>query len=221
MITCQGFAPGRRPIEIGDGEPIPVELRRFQYAGTFTFWVVGTDESGNETTVTHTYTVRSAPKVDLYTPADGEVFVLGQEVQADYFCEGWLDGGPDIVTCDGTVAAGDLVDTSTLGDYSFTVTGVDADGNETTVTHAYSVVEDTTPPTATLFTPADGAIYALGEEVHVDWFCDDASGFVICDGTASYGDLVDTTTVGEHIFTMTATDGAGNETVVTHTYSVE
>jgi YVTN family beta-propeller protein len=78
------------------------------------------------------------PTVDLRTPADGAQFDQGAEVAADYSCAD--AGGSGLTSCTGDVADGAALDTSTPGTFSFTVVGRDGAGNETTVTHGYTVV---------------------------------------------------------------------------------
>lgn len=82
---------------------------------------------------------------------------------------------------------------------------------------------DTTDPNVTLTTPPDGAVYTKGHSVTADFECSDSggSGLASCVGTAADGSAVDTSTLGSHEFTVTATDGAANTTVVTHSYTVE
>jgi Bacterial Ig domain len=82
--------------------------------------------------------------------------------------------------------------------------------------------EDTTPPTVDLRSPADGAVVGLGATVVVDFSCDDegGSGLESCDGTVDNGERLDTSTPGPKSVTVTARDGAGNETSVTHTVTV-
>ncbi len=78
------------------------------------------------------------PTVDLRTPADGAQFDQGTEVAADYSCAD--EGGSGLTSCTGDVADGAALDTSTPGTFSFTVIARDGAGNETTVTHGYTVV---------------------------------------------------------------------------------
>ena len=47
--------------------------------------------------------------------------------------------GSGLDTCVGTVANGHAIDTSTLGDHTFTVTATDQAGNVTTTVSHYSV----------------------------------------------------------------------------------
>ena len=82
-------------------------------------------------------------------------------------------------------------------------------------------VLDVTPPVITLTSPGDGALYNRGQVVVTDVTCvDDQDGPLPCEGDAADGEPVDTSTVGTHTFRVTATDAAGNEAEVEHTYSV-
>ena len=75
-------------------------------------------------------------------------------VTADYSCADEA-GGSGIASCVGTVADGAPVDTSTLGEHTFTVDASDNAGNSTSRSVTYTVV-DATPPAITITTPGDG-----------------------------------------------------------------
>jgi len=82
---------------------------------------------------------------------------------------------------------------------------------------------DSDLPTATITRPADGASYPLGKPVKANFKCADkqtGSGLASCVGTVPKGSLIDTSTLGSHSFTVTATDKAGNQTVKTVHYTV-
>jgi YVTN family beta-propeller protein len=81
---------------------------------------------------------QQSPTVDLRTPADGAQFDQDADVAADYSCAD--DGGSGLASCTGDVADGAALDTSTPGTFSFTVVARDGAGNDTTVTHGYTVV---------------------------------------------------------------------------------
>lgn len=86
-----------------------------------------------------------------------------------------------------------------------------------------STPTDTTPPSATIVTPADGSTHLLGSTVLADYACQDevgGSGLASCLGTVADGAVIDTTTIGTNIFTVTATDNALNQTVTTANYNV-
>lgn len=82
---------------------------------------------------------------------------------------------------------------------------------------------DSTKPTVALQAPAEGATYALDQDVEAGYSCVDetgGSGLKSCVGTAADGAPVDTSSAGQKSFTVTATDNAGNSSSVTHTYTV-
>ncbi len=81
---------------------------------------------------------RAAPGAYVRAPADGASFAYGSSVKADYSCSDEPDGA-GIASCAGTVANGALIDTSTTGSHSFTVTATDNAGSATSVTHHYTV----------------------------------------------------------------------------------
>jgi 6-phosphogluconolactonase (cycloisomerase 2 family) len=80
-----------------------------------------------------------APTVDLRTPQDGAQYDLDADVRADYSCAD--EGGSGLASCTGDVPDGDPLDTATSGSHQFTVLARDGAGNETTVTHSYTVAE--------------------------------------------------------------------------------
>ncbi|MCB0994366.1 MAG: VCBS repeat-containing protein, partial [Acidimicrobiales bacterium] len=153
------------------------------------------------------------PVVVVVSPADNAVFELGSTVVADFWCT-----DADLVSCVGTVADGDAVGTSATGAFSFTVTGTDASGNATSVTHTYTVV-DTTGPEVVIVSPADGAVFELGSRVVADFWCSDLV-LSTCLGSVPVGDPIDTSATGTFSFTVTGADASGNVTSVTHTFTV-
>ena len=116
---------------------------------------------------------------------------------------------------------GDPLDTSTPGDHHLTVVAIDGAGNETTVTHDYTVAPDEQAPTVDLRTPPEGAQYTQGDQVAADYSCADEGGSSLasCTGDVPEGDPLSTATVGDHSFSVVARDGA-DETTVTHHYTV-
>jgi DNA-binding beta-propeller fold protein YncE len=88
-----------------------------------------------------------APTIDLVTPADGAEYEQDAGVAVEYTC---ADEGPSgLRSCTGDLPDGDALDTSTPGPHHFTVVARDGEGNETTVTHDYTVTEPSTPPPTT------------------------------------------------------------------------
>lgn len=162
-----------------------------------------------------------APTVILETPAQGGGFYQGQQVQAAYGCLPGDLGWP-VIVCEGDVPVGEWLDTSSVGEHTFTVRAVDYAGAETTVTHTYTVF-DFTPPTATIDAPSDGAVYPLGADVTVSYSCDDGpggSGIAGCFGPLPSGAPLPTDRLGTFTFQVDAYDGAINHGSTTVSYTV-
>jgi hypothetical protein len=80
----------------------------------------------------------ATPQITITSPANGASYTLGSTVLAAYRCgEGGITS--PIATCNGTVANGQPIDTSSTGTKSFTVTATDKAGNQTTKTVKYTV----------------------------------------------------------------------------------
>ncbi len=66
-------------------------------------------------------------------------------------------------------------------------------------------------------------LYIKGQSVAADFSCQDetgGSGLASCSGPVINGDPIDTSTVGSHSFSVTATDNAGNSATAINTYNV-
>jgi len=210
MASCVGTTP--------DGAALDTNT-----LGDVSVTVTARDGAGNETVVTHTVTVvdRTKPTIALTTPAHGAEYARGQHVAASYSCADEANGS-GLDSCVGDVANGADVDTGTLGEHTFTVHAADRAGNTDSSSVTYTVV-DTTAPSIALTTPAQGAEYALGQQVSADYSCADepgGSGLASCTGTVAAGSPVDTASLGEKSFTVDAADHAGNPATKTVTYSV-
>ena len=98
-----------------------------------------------------------------------------------------------------------------------------ADRSWAFTTEAPPPPSDTTNPTITLTTPAEGTTYSPNQGVNAAYFCQDeagGSGLQSCTGTVSNGAAIDTASTGTKTFTVTAMDNSGNQASVTHTYFV-
>jgi Bacterial Ig-like domain len=163
----------------------------------------------------------AGPVVVLESPADGGGFYQGQHAQAAYGC---LPGPLDwpVVECVGDVPLGEPLDTSSVGEHTFTVRAVDYAGSETTVTHTYTVF-DVIAPAVTIRSPADGAVYPYGAEVVADYSCDDGPGgseIAGCIGSLPNGAPMPTDRVGTFTFRVDAYDSAFNHGTMTASYTV-
>jgi hypothetical protein len=162
------------------------------------------------------------PTVALRTPADGEVYDVGEQVTVDYDCAD--TGGAGVLSCVGERADGAALDTSSPGTHLFTVVATDNAGNDASVTHAYEVeaAGDAVPPTITLSRPVEGASYTLGSVVTASYSCADTGGSDVasCVGSRASGANLPTGSIGTRTFTVTATDNAGNSATTTVSYRI-
>lgn len=79
---------------------------------------------------------KKGPAVSVTTPANQAVYQLSQGITASYSC---TDGGSGLASCTGTAANNSALDTTSVGNKNFTVTGTDAVGNKTQATNGYMV----------------------------------------------------------------------------------
>jgi hypothetical protein len=131
LASCEGTVP--------DGGVLDTSA-----PGSVGVTVTARDNAGNQTSVTHTMTVVSsdllAPTISLLRPLDGAVYLLDQQVRADYSCAD--AGGSGLVACAGPVADGAYLDTGSVGPRHFTVTAADGAGNNAAATARYQVIYD-------------------------------------------------------------------------------
>ncbi|HHU09789.1 MAG TPA: SGNH/GDSL hydrolase family protein [Intrasporangiaceae bacterium] len=102
------------------------------------------------------------------------------------------------------------------------VRALDVNGNLSASTILTVRIDKTLPQTEPVI-PAEGATFEQHEQVRAAYTCSDAGGSDLtrCAGTVTSGALIDTSTVGEKSFTITATDAAGNVRRTTRTYTVQ
>ncbi len=98
------------------------------------------------------------PTVVIATPPEGASYTLGQTVSASYSCA--AGAGAVLKSCGGPVETGAPINTASAGGQSFTVTAIDTDGQEVSVTHKYTVTRRPTAlvalPQLVLFPPPHG-----------------------------------------------------------------
>lgn len=192
--------------------------------------VVGPTATGSAASVTLNWPASVAPKADLSTPATGGYYPLGASVPTSFSCtEG--AGGSGLASCNdstgtNTAAGGSgLLDTSTYGPHSYTVTATSADGPTGTRTINYFVVD---PPTPAIFSPASGAVVLRGASVPTTFSCIEGqfgAGLASCNDstgtttTSGGSGQLDTANLGVHSYTVTATsiDGLTKKTSITYT----
>lgn len=156
------------------------------------------------------------PTATIFSPADGSFYRLNQAVTASYTCAD-SSGGPGIASCSGTRAEGAAVDTSALGQYTFSVTATSRDGQSTTIQAKYTVAGPPPPPTVS--SPKQGAVYTLGQAVPASFGCAEGPfgpGLVDCLSPLS----VDTSVIGANMFTVDAISNDGQIGMTSVHYTV-
>jgi hypothetical protein len=200
-------------------------------AGPHTYWVgtLSVDGLYSITTVEYTVVTAAAPTATITAPAPSStsglktLYTLNQVVPTSFACtEG--AGGPGIATCldsNGAASPGRL-DTSQPGPHTYSVTATSQDGVKTTSSITYIVVG---PPTAQITLPSDGQTFQIGQSVSTHFACiDDVAGpgIATCvDGNDSTSpDSLDTSTLGNHTYSITATSKDGEIGTVSIKYTV-
>ncbi len=159
--------------------------------------------------------VPGAPTGSISSPADGSVYAVGQHIDANYSCAD-ASTGPGISSCNGSVAKGAPIDTSTLGHHTFTVTAVSHDSLRTVISSGYTVAA---APSVSIASPRSGATYTLGEPVAESFNCSEGqfgSGLANCAAPPT----VDTNSLGSFRFSVTASSTDGQHTTTTIHYRV-
>ena len=141
--TCAasfGLVNGENPpLTVGNG--MPLDLLN---PGLYFLRVTSTDTNGNPTESSVQFEMvgdeprdDTAPTIQIQAPVEGAQVKKGATLTASFVCQ---DSGSGIQSCDGPVASGEAVDTSTLGIKDFTVVARDNAGNESTETVEYEVI---------------------------------------------------------------------------------
>lgn len=184
-----------------------------------TFTVFCQDLAGKSSTATSTYYVDgSPPTVTIAVPIDGGTYARGSSQPASWGCTD-ADGDGDVKSKVGTVPVGTPINTSTLGEKSFTVTCTDQAGNVGSKLVKYTVVGG--PPVVNIVVPSNGATYSQGQVVSPSYTCTDPDGDLkscLREGGAT-GPL-DTSKGGSFKFTVNAEDVPGNKAAKTVSYTV-
>ena len=167
--------------------------------------------------------------------SDGKIVVAGHWVTpgysgdfalAQYAADGSLDpsfGVGGKVTTNFSGASSSAYGLAIEPDGKVVAAGVAApsSGNAVFALARYTGVGLPGNATINVVSPADGGAYRLDKRLTAKFKCTDkSSGVVSCAGTVANGAPVDTSTIGSHSFTVTATDLAGNTTVTTVHYTV-
>jgi hypothetical protein len=156
------------------------------------------------------------------SPAPGGTYAVGQSVPTTFSCaEG--SSGPGIVSCvdsnGGSGGSGHL-ETSTTGSHTYTATATSGDGQTGTASVSYTVAA---APSMSISSPMSGGKFSEGQTVLASFGCTDGThgpGISTCVGTVAPGSPINTTTPGQHSFTVTATSLDGQTATKTVSYTV-
>ena len=158
------------------------------------------------------------PTATVASPSTGSTYAVGQSAPTSFSC---VEGarGFGLVSCAdstgmSTAAGGSgLLDTSTVGARTYSVTATSATGLTSVTTINYTVL---VPPTATIASPASGGTYVLGQSVPTSFSCAEGAGgpgLASCadsTGPTSGGSgTLDTATAGIRTYTVTASSTSG------------
>jgi hypothetical protein len=181
---------------------------------------VAADRADGSVTITYTVPDTTAPTISITTPSANAGYALGASVTAAYSCADET-GGSGLASCAGPVASGSPIDTSSLGVHTFTVTATDQAGNHASQTIGYIVFGQ---PSASIQTPRSGGTYTRDQIVTTRFACAEGQsgpGLAQCEDsndvaatpglatTKSATSQLDTSTLGQHVYTVVATSADG------------
>jgi hypothetical protein len=195
--------------------------------GRHTYTVTATSADGQTGRATIAYTVVGrAPQVIITAPVNNAAYLWTAIPPADFTC--LAGAGSTIQSCKATVGGQPIANHQALpnafGPHVLTVTATDADGLTSTASATYtSTVSTVALPPVTIRSPRQGGTYRLGQAVAARYSCTATStgpALTSCVGTVRAGRRIDTTTLGRHTFTVSATNAEGNSTTEAVTYRV-
>jgi hypothetical protein len=138
FYTIDGSTPTDESILWeAQGPRRPGQILRFEETTTVKW--IAEDIKGNVSDVrSATFHIDvDAPTIDITVPGDGAQYLIDSTVEADYGC---ADLGSGVEICEGPVADGSEIDTSTVGFHPFQVDAEDYAGNMASEAIQYQVI---------------------------------------------------------------------------------
>ena len=163
----------------------------------------------------------------IESPASGGTYLQGTIVMTKFSCTE-AEGGPGLESCtdsNGGFGTSGMLETSTLGSHTYTVTAKSMDGATGTVSISYTVVE-AFPPQAVIESPASGGTYAPGAVVPTRFSCAEGEGgpgLESCtdsNGGSGTSGMLETSNLGSHTYTVTAKSMDGQTGTASISYTV-
>ena len=211
--------------------------------GPHTYTVTASSYDGETGTTSITYTVAGPPSARINSPASGGVYAVGQIVSSTFTCTVGISGAqltrcqdsqgyghdvqpPNYLT-GSSVNANGVLDTTSVGRHTYSVTATATDGQSAQAHINYTVAS---APTAQIQGPASGGTYAYGQSVPTRFrcspgtydpglsSCDDSTGTDTAHGGTGH---LDTSSAGQHTYTVTATSQDGQTGTTQITYTVQ
>ena len=191
--------------------------------GPHTYTVTAKSKDGETGQASISYSVVPLRAV-IESPASGGSYAQGAVITTKFSCtEG--EGGPGLESCtdsNGGSGTSGILETSTPGPHTYTVTAKSKDGQTATASISYTVV----PPRAVIESPASGGTYLEGAVVTTKFSCTEGEGgpgLESCtdsNGGSGTSGVLETSTLGPHTYTVTAKNKDGQTGTASISYTV-